>query len=208
MSQLSVKGSGGGGGGGTTIPAGAIMAFAGASVPSGWLALDGSAVSRTGQAALFSAIGTTYGVGDGTTTFNVPDTRRRSLFGKGSADALGDSDAVAAASRTLTHTHSVPAHNHAMGTGADLNITSSGAHVHTSDFWSHPGSGGITNLTQSAGAQDTVNEATNSASHTHPSGNFAGRIGLVTGGVDGNAAMTSGNNATGNYLVVQHIIKT
>ena len=55
------------------VPAGAIMAFAMNSAPSGWLSADGSAVSRTTYATLFTAIATTHGTGDGSTTFNVPD---------------------------------------------------------------------------------------------------------------------------------------
>ena len=55
------------------VPAGAIMAFAMNSVPAGWLSANGSAVSRTTYSALFAAIGTTHGAGDGSTTFNVPD---------------------------------------------------------------------------------------------------------------------------------------
>lgn len=54
------------------FPAGTLLDFAGSSAPSGWHLCDGSAVSRTTYAALFSAIGTTYGVGDGSTTFNLP----------------------------------------------------------------------------------------------------------------------------------------
>lgn len=54
-------------------PAGAVVMYAGASVPSGWLLCNGQAVSRTTYAALFSAIGTAYGTGDGSTTFNVPN---------------------------------------------------------------------------------------------------------------------------------------
>jgi microcystin-dependent protein len=72
---------------GSYLPSGAIMDFAMVTPPSGWLVCDGSAVSRTSQAGLFVAIGTTWGVGDGSTTFNLPDFRgtfRRSLdAGKG-----------------------------------------------------------------------------------------------------------------------------
>jgi microcystin-dependent protein len=63
------------------IPAGAIMPYAGSVIPAGWLVCDGSAVSRTGQAALFTALGTTWGVGDGVTTFNIPDLRDRVPIG-------------------------------------------------------------------------------------------------------------------------------
>lgn len=54
-------------------PTGSVLAFAGSTSPDGWLLCDGSAVSRTDYAALFAVIGTTYGTGDGSTTFNVPN---------------------------------------------------------------------------------------------------------------------------------------
>ena len=58
-----------------SLPSGAVQEFAGSTAPEGWLMCDGSAVSRTDYAALFSVIGDTYGVGDGSTTFNLPDLR-------------------------------------------------------------------------------------------------------------------------------------
>jgi microcystin-dependent protein len=75
-------------------PAGSIMAFAGTNVPNGWLLCDGSAVSRINYAALFSAIGTAWGAGDNSTTFNLPDARGVFLRGvNGSrSDALADPD--------------------------------------------------------------------------------------------------------------------
>ena len=57
------------------IPSGAVMYFAGQTAPSGWLKANGAAVSRSTYAALFAAIGTTYGAGDGSSTFNLPDLR-------------------------------------------------------------------------------------------------------------------------------------
>lgn len=59
----------------TYLPAvvGAVIAFAGSTSPAGWLLCDGSAVSRTDYAALFAIIGTTYGAGDGSATFNLPN---------------------------------------------------------------------------------------------------------------------------------------
>ncbi len=61
-------------------PAGSILAFAGTSAPTGFLMCDGSAVSRNTYSTLFSVIGTSYGSGDGSTTFNLPDYRDRTLF--------------------------------------------------------------------------------------------------------------------------------
>ena len=60
---------------GSSTPSGAVLAFAMATAPTGWLKCNGAAVSRTTYAALFAAIGTTFGVGDGSTTFNLPDLR-------------------------------------------------------------------------------------------------------------------------------------
>ena len=63
------------------IPSGAVMYFAGRNAPTGWLKANGAAVSRTTYAALFAAIGTTYGAGDGRSTFNLPDLRAEFLRG-------------------------------------------------------------------------------------------------------------------------------
>lgn len=65
------------------LPAGAVQPFAMNVAPSGWLAANGSAVSRTTYAALFAAIGTTYGSGDGSTTFTLPDLRGYFIRGTG-----------------------------------------------------------------------------------------------------------------------------
>lgn len=56
-------------------PAGAVAFFSMSEAPPGWIKANGAAISRTAYSELFSAIGTTYGVGDGSTTFNVPDMR-------------------------------------------------------------------------------------------------------------------------------------
>jgi len=62
-------------------PAGVVMAFGGSTAPTGWLECDGSAVSRSTYSDLFSAIGTNFGVGDGTSTFNLPDLRGEFIRG-------------------------------------------------------------------------------------------------------------------------------
>lgn len=66
----------------SAVPAGATMGFAGSTAPAGWLLCYGQAVSRTSYAALFAAISTTYGAGDSSTTFNLPDLRGRAVFGR------------------------------------------------------------------------------------------------------------------------------
>ncbi len=66
------------------MPAGMFGEFGNVTAPDGWLACDGSAVNRTTYAALFDAIGTVWGVGNGSTTFNVPDRRGSGSRGTGS----------------------------------------------------------------------------------------------------------------------------
>ena len=63
------------------IPTGCVLPFAGASVPSGWITCSGQLISRTGYQALFTAIGTLYGAGDGYSTFGVPDLRGEFIRG-------------------------------------------------------------------------------------------------------------------------------
>lgn len=77
------------------IPVGAVLPYAGATPPTGWLLCNGAAVSRTTYATLYQIIGTAYGSGDGTTTFNLPSfasssaTTMRVPGGAGVGFALG-----------------------------------------------------------------------------------------------------------------------
>lgn len=75
-------------------PVGSIHAYGGSTAPTGWLICDGSAVSRTTYAALFAIVGTTYGAGNGSTTFNLPDLRGKIPVGRDSGqtefDVLGE----------------------------------------------------------------------------------------------------------------------
>ena len=63
------------------VPSGTVLYFAGSAAPAGWLKANGAALSRTAYAALFAAIGTTYGAGDGRSTFNLPDLRGEFIRG-------------------------------------------------------------------------------------------------------------------------------
>lgn len=108
---------------GLGTPSGAVMAFAMSTAPTGWLKANGAAVSRTTYAALFSAIGTTFGVGDGSTTFNLPDLRGE--FIRGWDDGRGvDSGRVfgsAQAHAYQSHTHTITRGAHG-GDGDDAAI--------------------------------------------------------------------------------------
>lgn len=110
------------------VPAGTVLPFAGPVAPAGFLLCHGQAVSRADYAALFAAIGTTHGAGNGSTTFNVPDLRGRVPAGKddmggaaaGRLTAAGSGVAGAtlgAAGGAETHTLTaaqMPAHAHAI----------------------------------------------------------------------------------------------
>lgn len=91
-------------------PAGAVMEFAGAEAPTGWLMCDGAAVSRSEYAALFTAIGTTWGIGDGSSTFNLPNRSGRVGVGAGSERALTNMDIVSTNASTDLVTTGAP-HN-------------------------------------------------------------------------------------------------
>ena len=91
-------------GAGESILKGSIIAYAGTSTPSGYLACDGAAVSRSTYADLFAAIGTTWGTGNGSSTFNVPDLRAMFLRGTGThgtADMAKGTDFSAPAVGTI-----------------------------------------------------------------------------------------------------------
>ena len=109
---------------------GTVMAFTGAVAPTGWLLCDGSAVSRTTYGGLFAVLGTTYGAGDGSSTFNVPDARGRVPVGLGAnadVNLLGKSDGLAVASRTPVPSVTVAPHSHTVD-----------SHVHSVNIFSGP----------------------------------------------------------------------
>jgi phage-related tail fiber protein len=86
-----------------TNPVGAVIAFAGSSAPDGWLMCDNNAISRVTYAVLYSVIGTTYGVGDGSTTFNLPDLRGIFIRGAGTSAKLSNANGTAFAGTAGTY---------------------------------------------------------------------------------------------------------
>ena len=94
---------GSGAGGIEIFPAGTIVGFGNTTPPTGFLACNDQAVSRTTYARLFAAIGTSFGVGDGSSTFNVPDLRDRAPLGYGTNNAsMGAATTGIAASAVMT----------------------------------------------------------------------------------------------------------
>jgi microcystin-dependent protein len=109
-------------------PAGALMAFAGTSAPTGYLECDGSAVSRTTYSTLFDAIGTTWGSGDGSTTFNVPDLRGAFARGTGShgSETMADGNPFAGPAVGSFEDDQMQGHEHFVGHADDTDGDFSG----------------------------------------------------------------------------------
>lgn len=106
------------------VPIGVVFPYAGASAPTGFVLCDGTAYARTGTyAALFAIIGTTYGAGDGATTFNVPDMRSRSIVGAGTG--VFTSSFAHTAVDTSTDVITVTS-NESLQTGAAVVLTTTG----------------------------------------------------------------------------------
>jgi len=112
------------------VPVGTIVLFAGSVVPEGWLLCDGSAVSRTQYARLFQVIGTTYGAGDGSTTFNLPNLRGRVPVGLDTAqsefDTLGKTGGVKSVTLTVSQ---MPAHDHGIASYSISNDVHSHSYI-------------------------------------------------------------------------------
>lgn len=192
--------------------AGTIVAYGGAAAPTGWLLCDGSAVSRTTYAALFTAIGTTFGVGDGSTTFNLPDLRDRFPLGKSGTKALGSSGGA------LAHTHTGPSHTHPVTQpsahaahvvtqpGSHGTHSSDGGHAHDDHTTTNRGSG------SNAAFTAPTTHATGGA-HTHDAHSAHTGAAVDAHSAHSGAAITAaGTGATGSadppYLALTFIIAT
>jgi microcystin-dependent protein len=201
-------------------PVGSMMPYAGTSSPDTnvWLLCDGAAVSRTTYASLFSLTGTTFGGGDGSTTFNVPDMRGRvpmgmDDYGSGAAGVVTDAAADTLGGELGTETHlltsaEMPAHVHDIGhadTIATANegahthtinhghadtiaISSSGAHQHTSDF-----NGYLSWDSALGGTWDMGGSSVQNMAGSHVTSTGSAHTHTVTGGVTSH----SGSSGTG-----------
>lgn len=96
-----------------TLPVGTIIPYAGTTIPSNYMKCEGQELSRIEYDILFSAIGTTYGVGDGTTTFNLPNLKGRVITGIDSNDTAFDTLGEKGGEKTHTLTiQEIPSHSH------------------------------------------------------------------------------------------------
>lgn len=94
-------------------PTGSILMYGASEAPDGWLLCDGSLVSRTTYASLFEIIGTTFGAGDGSTTFKLPDLRDKFVVGAGTSYSNNDTGGEATHVLTIDE---IPSHNHTIVT--------------------------------------------------------------------------------------------
>jgi microcystin-dependent protein len=142
------------------LPAGAVMAFAMNSAPAGWLAADGSNVNRTTYAALFSAISTTYGAGDGSTTFALPDLRGIFVRGSGSQTISGITYNKTFAAK---EGDAFQGHEHTAPNGESLAYSSSGRAAGAANTWY-----GDTGTGDNIIGTDGTNGTPRTASETRP----------------------------------------
>jgi microcystin-dependent protein len=147
---------------------GAIIPYAGSSAPDGFLLCDGSAVLRASYPDLYRVIGTTYGAGDGSTTFNVPDLRGRTVVGVNAGDVEFQTLGQKSGHKSLQ------AHSHGGGTGLNNASHTHGVPIQYATTTSTSGSGyRITDVNNAAGGGGTAVTAVSngqSANHAHAVG--------------------------------------
>lgn len=209
---------------GAFFPTGGLIPYGGTTEPSGWLFCYGQAVSRSTYSALFAIVGTTYGSGDGSTTFNLPDIRGRVIAGQddmggSSANRLTDQsgglngDTLGATGGSETHAlieAELAAHTHAAGT---LATASNGAHTH---FVAATGTSmsALTNSSQLSTNGDTgasEDEYDLAGSATAATLGLTSSNGAHTHTISGSAASTGSGTAHNNVqptIILNYIIKT
>ena len=178
----------------SAFTSGMILPFAGSSAPTGWLLSYGQAVSRTTYASLFTAIGTTYGSGDGATTFNLPDLRGRVVAGQDdmggvSADNLTNVAGDGLNGDTLGATGG--SENHVLTT-TQLASHSHGAGSYQASF---------TKLTTNSGDNTISRPANNDGD------NVTTQTYTVTG-TSGSAGSGAAHNNVQPTIILNYIIKT
>jgi microcystin-dependent protein len=183
-------------------PIGGIIPFAGTTAPTNWLLCDGSAVSRSIYASLFAVCGTTYGAGNGSTTFNLPNMLNRLPMGAGSTYVRG---ATSAGTVTLS-TANLPAHDHGSGGSHTHNVSGSADSV---GDHSHPVSNQATRSDILAGG-GTTTASQNSTS----TGGAGGHGHSLSGSADSAGAHTHTSVGTGTaftptgpYVALPYIIR-
>ena len=177
-----------------TTPAGIIVPFGGDIVPSGYLDCNGAAVSRTGKARLFAAIGTKWGAGDGSTTFNVPNLNDGSFL-KGSSSAGTKSGAVLPSLYAVSnggHTHTRGTMNITGGIQTPDDIAPWGAFYRSGYAGNESGGPGAQQVATFDAARTWTGETSWNGAHTHT---VLNNNGVATG------TTVEPKNATVRYII-------
>lgn len=190
------------------IPTGSIQAFSVTTPPTGWLLCDGAAVSRSTYATLFSLIGTVYGTGNGSTTFNVPNLKGKVIVGlDGSqtefdamAETGGEKTHVLTEGELAAHTHVQDAHTH---TQNSHNHTQD-AHNHSVPTWLNSGGGGGTTRAYAPDGGSSSTATTGNATATNQAATATNQDATATNQSTGSD--TAHNNLQ-PYMVLEYIIK-
>ena len=183
-------------------PPGVIQAYGGSAAPSGYMLCNGAAVSRTTYADLFSAIGTNYGVGDGSTTFNVPNLQGRVAVGLSAADAEFNVRGETGGAKThALASNEVPAHVHLVDP-PDSTTTTNGSHTHSyNDRYRG------TTISDDASDRNVASDALNDAARTTGSGGSHAHTLDIPAFNSGSSGGGVAHNNLQPYLVVNYIIK-
>jgi prepilin-type N-terminal cleavage/methylation domain-containing protein len=139
-----------------SVPVGAMIPWPSVAIPDGWLVCDGAAVSRVDRASLFAVIGTTYGAGNGTTTFNLPDLRGRTVVGLDNMGGVAAHVITGAWAGNMGGTFGEEKHV--------LTVGEMPAHTHSLGTTLNPNGSGNGELEGSYGNAHSINHAANSAS--------------------------------------------
>jgi microcystin-dependent protein len=196
-------------GGNAFMPPGSMLEYGGSTAPDGFLLCNGAAVSRTTYSALFAALGTAYGAGDGSTTFNVPNKIDRVGVGAGSSYARGTAGGAVSASTnaagnhahgggveyTVLTTDQIPSHSHGVSDPGHVHSTlkgTSGGQPSFADTATGGSSGNNTSFMDPALTNISIQNTGANQGHTHT---------IYTDGLHTHSVSTIQPYLASNYII-------
>ena len=200
--------------GGPHVPIGGIIMWGASSTPSNYIQCKGQAVSRTTYSALFAVIGTNFGAGDGSTTFNLPNITDRFPMGSGGSASVGDTGG--SSTKTIS-TANLPSHSHSMGhthaidhNHPSTTTSSAGTHNHSATYSVTDGAGSTAYRTAQASTGVTAQNLLQSdGAHTHsvnlPA--YTGTSGASSAANTGSTGSGTSFDITNPYLALNFLIR-